>query len=178
MRITKQKVSENRERVIEEAARLFRQRGFGVGVAELMAAAGLTHGGFYNHFDTKDDLEAATCARIFDASVARMRAVADDEAFADYRERYVSAKARDASAATCPMVAFAGDVSRRSASVRQAYGEGLAAYLVAFTQASGRSRPEALRLFATLLGALTLARSVAASNPDLSEEILAAAREG
>ena len=78
MRVTKQRAAENRERVVEEAARLFRQKGFdGVGVAELMAAAGLTHGGFYNHFGSKDDVEAAALARVFERSVERIAAVAE-----------------------------------------------------------------------------------------------------
>jgi TetR/AcrR family transcriptional repressor of nem operon len=177
MRLTKQRAEENRERVIEEAARLFRERGFSVGVAELMAAAGLTHGGFYNHFGSKDDLEAAACARVFEKSVARMAAVGDAEAFAAYRARYLSPEARDATAANCPMVAFAGDVSRQSEGVRDAYAEGLSAYLEAFTAASGKPRAEAIREFATLVGALTLARSVAASDAALSDEILAAGHD-
>src|SRR3954452_120601 len=132
MRITKQRAAENRERVVEEAARLFREKGFdGVGVAELMAAAGLTHGGFYNHFGSKEAVEAAACGRVFEKSVAKISAIAeaeDDErarAFADYCGRYVSPQARDAGAASCPMVAFAGDVSRQSEAVREAYARGL-----------------------------------------------------
>jgi len=183
MRVTKQRAAENRERVIDEAAKLFRAKGFdGVGVAELMAAAGLTHGGFYNHFGCKEDLEAAAMGRVFERSVARIAevaAIADaDErrrAFALYCERYVSVTARDASAASCPMVAFAGDVSRQAAPVREAYAQGLAAYLDAFVLASGMGRAEALREFATLVGALTLARSVAGSDAGLSEEVLGAA---
>jgi TetR/AcrR family transcriptional repressor of nem operon len=184
MRVTKQRAAENRERVIEEAAKLFREKGFdGVGVAELMAAAGLTHGGFYNHFGCKDDVEAAALGRVFERSVARIADIATVEdarerarAFEDYCERYVSPAARDASAASCPMVAFAGDVSRQGEPVREAYAEGLAAYLRAFTQASAGARAQALREFATLVGALTLARSVAERDAGLSEEILAAAR--
>jgi len=181
MRITKQRAAENRERVLDEAARLFREKGFdGVGVAELMAAAGMTHGGFYNHFGSKDELEAAACARLFEKSVARIAAVADapEAAFAAYRARYVSAEARDSSAANCPMVAFAGDVSRHGEAVREAYASGLRDYLQAFAKASGKPRAAAIREFAALVGALTLARSVAASDAALSDEILAAAQEG
>ena len=145
MRITKQKAAENRGRVVDEAARLFREKGFdGVGVAELMAAAGMTHGGFYNHFGSKDDVEAAACEKLFETSVAKMTGdrrgndtAARAAAFRAYRERYVSAASRDATAASCPMVAFAGDVSRQSAGVRDAYARGLAAYVDAFAKASG-----------------------------------------
>lgn len=182
MRLTKEKAAENHARVIDAAARLFREKGFdGVGVAELMGAAGLTHGGFYNHFDSKEAVEAAACRAIFDKSVGRIAAVANSPArerdFVEYRRRYVSREARDASAANCPMVAFAGDVSRQSKQVREVYAEGLRAYLEAFTRASGDAdRRTALRAFSELVGALTLARSVANIDPDLSDEILDAVK--
>jgi TetR/AcrR family transcriptional regulator, transcriptional repressor for nem operon len=176
MRITKQRAAENRERVVAGAARLMREKGFGVGVAEVMAAAGFTHGGFYNHFDSKADVEAEALAQVFARALERIGAVADEAAFADYCARYVSPAARDASAARCPMVAFAGDVSRQSAAAREAYARGLADYLRAFQAAGGLERDAAIRKFAGLVGALTLARSVAASDPALSDEILAAAQ--
>src|SRR5258708_36381027 len=77
MRITKQKADENKARVVEAAARLFREKGFdGISVAELMHASGMTHGGFYNHFDSKEELETAACAHVFDQSVAAVAAIA------------------------------------------------------------------------------------------------------
>jgi TetR/AcrR family transcriptional repressor of nem operon len=180
MRITKQRAAENRKRVVKEAARLFRERGFdGVGVGELMAAAGLTHGGFYNHFESKDELEGAACRAVFEMSVAKMAAIANiadeaarEAAFGEYRARYVSPEGRDATAASCPMVAFAGDMSRQNEAVREAYASGLGAYLDAFAKASGKPRDEAMRIFASLVGALTLARSVAKTDAELSDEIL------
>ena len=181
MRITKERAAENRARVVVEAAKLFREKGFdGVGVAELMRAAGLTHGGFYNHFDSKEALETAACEAIFERSIARIRAVADvpdeggrREAFEAYRRRYVSREARDAPGPACPMVAFAGDVSRKPEPVREAYAQGLRDYLDAFVVAQGGTREEGMRSFFELVGALTLARSVAVSDPELSEGILA-----
>ena len=71
MRITKETAAANRERVLEAAARLFREKGVdGIAVAELMQAAGLTHGGFYNHFESKEELAAAAFKTAFDAAVA------------------------------------------------------------------------------------------------------------
>ncbi len=106
-------------------------------------------------------------------------------AFDAYKRRYVSKKARDAAAARCPMVAFAGDVSRQSRHVREEYASGLRQYLDAFARASGggegKARPQqsarrrSIAQFATLAGALTLARSVADADPALSDEILDAA---
>lgn len=191
MRITREQATDNRKRVVDAAAKLFRERGFdNVGIAELMHAAGLTHGGFYNHFSSKDTLEAAACAAVFEGAIARIEAIAAigeaesrDNALRDYRRRYVSPQARDASGATCPMVAFASDVSRQGEDVQTAYAEGLRRYVDAFARASfgperaEHQRAEALRSVALLVGALTLARSVARKDPELSEAILNAARE-
>jgi TetR/AcrR family transcriptional repressor of nem operon len=185
MRITKDQAEENRARVVDAAAKLFRAKGFdAVGVAELMAAAGMTHGGFYNHFDSKAAIEAAACEQVFDKSVARMEAIAAiadtgerKRAFEDYARRYVSREARDATLPRCPMVAFAGDVSRQSERVRDTYAGGLRSYLEAFARAGSNKRGKAARLrairqFAEMVGALTLARSVARADPELSDEIL------
>jgi TetR/AcrR family transcriptional regulator, transcriptional repressor for nem operon len=189
MRLTKEKVAENKARVIATAARLFREKGFeGVGVADLMHAAGLTHGGFYNHFESKDALTAETCAWIFEKTVAMMEgmaAIEDDAeraaAIADYKRRYLSEKARDTPAARCPMVALGTDVSRQPGPVRHVYAAGLRGYLDAFARALGGTarrkakRQDAIATLAMLAGALSLARSVAEADPELSDEILAAA---
>lgn len=193
MRITREQADGNKARIVETAAALFREKGFdGISVADLMRAAGLTHGGFYNHFESKDELEAVACAQAFGNSVAGVDAVAGiadpaerARALDAYKSRYVSKKARDAVAARCPMVAFAGDVSRQPRSVREQYASGLRRYLDAFARASasdeisGRRRESARRRaiaqFAALAGALTLARSVADADPALSDEILEAA---
>ena len=108
-----------------------------------------------------------------------------NDALDAYKRRYVSKKGRDATAARCPMVAFAGDVSRQSLPVREAYASGLHRYLSAFERAAagdkargrrrGNARQQAIAQFAALAGALTLARSVAEADPALSDEILEAA---
>jgi TetR/AcrR family transcriptional regulator, transcriptional repressor for nem operon len=188
MRITKQQAQENRAKVVETAARLFREKGFeGVGVADLMRAAGMTHGGFYNHFDSKDDLGAAACAHALSQAVEAIEGVvaSDDEAALDhYRRRYLSQKSRDAEGFRCPMVSFGADVSRQSEAVRDVYAAGLRRYLDAFTrafaaergegQAEADMRAEAMTHFATMVGAVSLARSVARSDPALSDDILEA----
>ena len=185
MRITKKQSEDNKARVIASATRLFRAKGFaGVGVADLMRKAGMTHGGFYNHFESKDELEAEACGQALAGSIQKIGAIAAltdererDLAVAAYMRRYVSQKARDAVAPSCPMVAFAAEMPRQCAPVREAYGAGLREYLAAFTQAGvGKvARREALARFASLAGALILARSVASADPRLSDEILEAA---
>jgi TetR/AcrR family transcriptional repressor of nem operon len=189
MRITKQKADENKARVVETAAVLFREKGFDrVSIADLMHAADMTHGGFYNHFGSKDDLEAAACAHVFAKSIGALEAIAAiadpterAQAMDAYKRQYVSQKGRDATAARCPMVAFAGDVSRQSLTVREEYAAGLHKYLDAFARAGKtagvrkNARRQAIAELAALAGALTLARSVAEADPSLSDEILEAA---
>jgi TetR/AcrR family transcriptional regulator, transcriptional repressor for nem operon len=191
MRLTKEKVAENKARVVEAAARLFREKGFeGTGVADLMHAAGLTHGGFYNHFESKDELAAQACEQIFEGAVAMMERMAAIEnpsertaAIEHYKRRYLSEKSRDAPAARCPMVALGTDVSRQHGPVLHAYAAGLRRYLDAFTRALGGAAPsrrkaareQSIATLAMLAGALSLARSVAEADPELSNEILAAA---
>jgi len=78
MRVSRVEAAQNRERIIEVAARLFRERGFdGIGVADLMKSAGLTHGGFYGHFASKEDLMAQACARALEGSLATLHQVAE-----------------------------------------------------------------------------------------------------
>jgi TetR/AcrR family transcriptional regulator, transcriptional repressor for nem operon len=191
MRLTKEKVAENKVRVVETAARLFREKGLdGVAVADLMHAAGLTHGGFYNHFESKDELAAQACAQIFEGAVAAIERIAAIEnaserttALDAYKRRYLSERSRDAPAARCPMVALGTDVSRHHGPVVQAYADGLRRYLDAFARALGGAKPlrpkaareQSIATLAMLAGALSLARSVAEANPELSNEILASA---
>jgi len=191
MRLTKEKVAENKARVVETAARLFREKGFeGVAVADLMHAAGLTHGGFYNHFESKDELAARACEQIFEGAVAAMERIAAIENVSEragaldaYERRYLSARSRDAPAARCPMVALGIDVSRQHGPVLDTYADGLRRYLDAFTRALRGAKPsrrktarqQSIATLAMLAGALSLARSVARADPQLSNEILAAA---
>jgi TetR/AcrR family transcriptional regulator, transcriptional repressor for nem operon len=193
MRITRKQSEENRARVIDGAAKLFREKGFdGVGVADLMLAAGMTHGGFYNHFASKDELEADACRQALKEAVEKIGAIARkadagerSAAMAAYMRRYVSRKARDAAVPSCPMAAFAGEMPRQSAQVAAAYAAGLRDYLDAFTRASASAsgdaliakvtRQQALVQFSMLAGALILARSVAKADPALSDEFLGAA---
>ncbi len=185
MRLTREKTAENRAKVIDAALGLFQRRGFsGVGVAELMGAAGLTHGGFYNHFASKADLESEACALAFERALGAIGKVAarpaGDErraAMRLYVERYLSARARDAAGARCPMVAFGTDVSRESREVQARYAQGLRAYLDLMATALEADLTAARATMAELVGALSLARSVARDDRALSDNILDSAKE-
>ncbi|MFT4098334.1 MAG: TetR family transcriptional regulator [Rhodoblastus sp.] len=180
MRLTKEKTAENRAKVVDAALGLFQRRGFaGVGVAELMGAAGLTHGGFYNHFESKADLEAQACGLAFERALGAIGKVAARPAGAErraamrlYVERYLSTRARDAAGASCPMVAFGTDVSRESRDVQAAYAEGLRAYFFHMATALQADAATARATTAELVGALSLARSLARDDRALSDSIL------
>ncbi|KAI3590572.1 Transcriptional regulator, AcrR family [Cupriavidus sp. U2] len=189
-------VADQHRTAIEAAsARLFRQHGLhGVTVAQVMADAGLTHGGFYGHFSSKDDLAAAGCARAFADSAARWRqriqqAGGDRHAARRFLvEQYLSEVHRDAPEHGCPASALVGDVAREPAGkpVRGAFLDGIQQLLAAWkTLAPDTTAREpgaddtvahrtALLEMATLVGAVTLARATAGDA--LSDDILDAAR--
>jgi TetR/AcrR family transcriptional repressor of nem operon len=172
MRVSKQKSAENRERILTEAARLFRERGLaGVGVDALTEAAGLTHGSLYSQFGSKDGLAAEALRHAF-AGIAEKYAEVDT--LAAYAARYLSQSHRDRAGSGCAVAALASDMPRQSDAVRGSFTDGVRAMLarVAAMQPAG---DDALATVATLVGALMLARAV--DDPELSTQFLAAARE-
>lgn len=170
MKVSREQMAENRGRILSEAARLFRDRGFeAVSVAEVMKAAGLTHGGFYGHFASKDDLIAQTLAH----------ALADDRSTGDldaFLSAYLSPAHRDAPASGCPTAAFASDARRQTPEARAAMAAGLAAQIARLTatlQGEGvrDARGAAIGCWSAAVGAMILARAV--EDPALSDDILA-----
>lgn len=122
MKITKAQAQANREHVVETASKLFRERGYdGVGVADLMAAAGFTHGGFYKQFGSKSDLMAESTACGMAQTVA-LSAGVDAPEFVRY---YLSREHRDARATGCTMAALGGDAARQSDAVRAEFAAGI-----------------------------------------------------
>src|SRR3982074_352699 len=99
MKVSREQAAKNRERILDVAAQLFRERGFdGVGVADLMKAAGLTHGGFYGHFASKEDLMGQACSRALAGSLDRWSRLAEGETkgrLSAIATAYLSAAHRD-----------------------------------------------------------------------------------
>jgi TetR/AcrR family transcriptional regulator, transcriptional repressor for nem operon len=187
-RVSREQADNNRTAITEASARLFRERGFkGVSVSDLMGAAGLTHGGFYGHFESKDALAAEACSLAFRHSAQRWKKrVADnvdrDSARAALVEGYLSIKSRSCPGTSCPTTALAGDVAREdpNAPVRAAFAagiEGLMEILESLQHRGGAGAPRrrALADFSTMVGALLLARATAGLG--ISDEVLVAARE-
>ncbi|WP_144636306.1 TetR/AcrR family transcriptional regulator [Bordetella genomosp. 13] len=183
-RVSREQADRNRLAIEAASSRLFRERGIdGVTVADLMAAAGLTHGGFYGHFESKDALAAVACEQAFNEAVGRWQAAATGRTSRRALvEAYLSGPHRDHPGKGCPAAALAADVARHDGEppVQDAYIEGLKRLLAAIASlqdgadASERTRA-AMAQLATMVGALTLAR--ATRGDALSNQILAAARD-
>jgi TetR/AcrR family transcriptional regulator, transcriptional repressor for nem operon len=177
MRVTREQAAENRERIVNAAARLFREKGFdGIGVDAIMDEAGLTHGGFYRHFQSKDALAAEAVARGLAVSARKQAALASIE---DVVSAYLSPRHRDDAGGGCMIAAIGCDIARQGKGVRR----GLTAYVrdqieQLARRIGGRGgtvrRQQAIATLAGLVGALVLARAV--DDPALSDEILAATR--
>ena len=117
MKVSREQAAQNRERIVEAAAQLFRERGFdGIGVADLMKEAGLTHGGFYGHFSSKEDLIAEASARALTRSLAVWSKLADrasGDPLSAVAGAYLTSRHRDNPGAGCLLAALGPDVSRQ-----------------------------------------------------------------
>src|SRR5580704_8105086 len=187
MRVSREKAAEHRERIIEAASALFRAKGFdGIGVADIMKAADLTHGGFYGHFASKDDLVAQASRRTMATAAARWTKLveaAPEKPYAALLQHYLSPRHRDDPSQGCAFAALGNDAARSGKIVRKAFAEGLAPLIDILAQSiAGKSIPskskavrrrKAVAAMATLVGALTMARAV--EGTALSDEMLEAA---
>lgn len=176
MKVTKTQALENRAHIVETAATLFRERGYdGVSVADLMAAAGFTHGGFYKHFDSKADLMAQAAERSFSQAVANLAGV-DAIAFVN---EYLSRSHRDALGGGCTLAALSGDAARQPALIKQAFATGIESELatlasqdLALSESEKRAaRATRIDTLAHVVGALVLSRACPDDSP-LADEIL------
>lgn len=184
MRKSKQEAAQTRERIVAAAAAEFRRNGIdGTGLSDLMAAAGLTHGGFYRHFQSKDQVVAEACASAID-SLAEMIAAAlshhgKRNALEALAASYLSAGHRDDRSGGCPFAALGSEVVRSDDKTRAVATEGLLKIvdLIASRLSGVESevaKQRALAAFSTMIGALTLARMV--TDPKLSTLLLRAAK--
>ncbi len=181
MRITKAQAQANRAHVVETASALFRERGYdGVGVAELMAAAGFTHGGFYKQFRSKADLIAESAA----CGIAQTAMLPDGMDMAEFVRRYVSREHRDARATGCTVAALGGDAARQPEAVRATFATGIESLLAALRTDGtsldgadpGETRAQSLDILAHAVGAIVMSRACPDDSP-LADEILAICRD-
>jgi TetR/AcrR family transcriptional repressor of nem operon len=181
MRVSREKFAQSRNRILEAAGTLFREKGFeGVGLADIMEAAGLTHGGFYGHFSSKEDLEAQALSLAMAQSLTNWSQTVDSAAgrpLSALAGQYLSPYYRDNRGEGCPIAALGCDAAREGERVRSALTAGLEPTLALLSNVvPGRSkaqrRRKAISALAEMVGAMILARAV--NDPALSNEILAA----
>jgi TetR/AcrR family transcriptional repressor of nem operon len=186
MRYGAEHKQKTRERVLHEAAKAIRAEGpHRVGVAGVMAKAGLTHGGFYAHFKSKDELVAAAIDEMFNDARGRFADATTDKppaaGLAAYIHFYLSRSHRDVRGAGCPIAALSADLPRMEGAARERYGEGVAALtgrIAGHLALLAKDDPEALArsVLSELVGALSLSRAVA--DPQQSDLILKTSRDG
>ncbi len=171
MRITKEKRQENHDKILTIASEMFRERGFdGVAVADLMEKAGLTHGGFYNHFPSKEALIAEATAKGFDETRARYSGYSIGEMI----DAYISRAHRDARGQGCPAAALSSEAARLSDETRVVFGNGIAQLFLALEGGlAGQpgARAQAISLMAQAVGAVVLSRACPDASA-LADEIL------
>jgi TetR/AcrR family transcriptional regulator, transcriptional repressor for nem operon len=179
MRVTREQAAANRDRIVETASALFREHGFdGIGVADIMKAAGLTHGGFYGHFASKEKLAAEACGHAGPDSWASWMAAPPEQRLARIVRSYLTPRHRENRTGGCLFAALGSEVARQPRSVRRAFTDRVRAKIDILRRVvPGRSaaarRGAAMATLAGLVGALILARAV--DDPALSDEILDAA---
>ncbi|XXT24002.1 TetR family transcriptional regulator [Sorangium sp. So ce429] len=179
MRKSREEAAKTRERIVAAAAAEFRQNGIdATGLIELMKAAGLTHGGFYKHFDSKDQLVAEACRAALPSADDPKWATAlktGREGLKAAAAAYLSADHRDNPREGCPFAALGSELARADEATRAAVTEGflrgIELYAEYFdTVTADEARERAIVMAALMVGALTLARVVA--DPALSDTIL------
>jgi TetR/AcrR family transcriptional regulator, transcriptional repressor for nem operon len=187
-RVSRKEADQHREDVLNAASKLFLEHGInGVSVPAVMAEAGLTHGGFYGHFNSKEALVAEACERAFRDrrsmydSIEERNATDRKSARTEFIKRYTARAHRDAIGLGCPAAALCGDMARENpkGQVRTAFAAGLNAMVERLTPLLSRkrkaaAREDALAQIAMLVGAVVLSRSTKGST--VSDEIMQSVR--
>lgn len=184
VRMSREAKAESEARIVGAAAALFRERGLAAtSVADVMAAAGMTHGGFYRHFDSKEALAGAAIDHAVDVSLgaveAELREGAGRRAVQRYIDLYLSQEHVTAPESGCPLAALSRDAALSGAEILSAYGRGVQRAIQVLASGMDGTMPSrrrrALMLLSLLIGAVSLARCVGKAG---RTEILTSARQG
>jgi TetR/AcrR family transcriptional repressor of nem operon len=185
MRKSREEAARTRERIIDAAAEEFREHGVvATGLADLMKAAGLTHGGFYKHFASKDELVREVTAATVDKTTALIRGASGKrpgrKGLAGAVAKYLSPEHRDNPGQGCALAALGPELGRADARTRAVATEGFLKLVDVLAEHAegmppGEARKRATAAAATLIGAMTMARMV--KGPDLSDAILKSAAD-
>jgi TetR/AcrR family transcriptional regulator, transcriptional repressor for nem operon len=184
VKVSKETAERNRERVIDSAATLLRERGLdGIGIADLMAAAGLTQGGFYRQFKSKDDLVLHALKRAYEETSQDLRRILAEggDPLETLVRAYVSRQHRDDPGHGCCLTSLAVDAARHGdPALRDFFGGVVTSYLKLLTSlapADGKpaKRRAAIAILAEMVGSIALARVM--PTPELSDEIIDVVRD-
>ena len=185
MRYSKEHKLETHARIVKKASVRLREKGaHGIGVADLMKDAGLTHGGFYAHFDSREALVVEAFAYAMDRSMERWRQLSEQTApeqrLSALVDHYLSPQHRDNPGHGCAVPALSAEIARESPRTRKAFAAKLDQMVdiisEQFPGATGKSaRKQAMAALATMMGSLVLAR--VAGSGELSDELLGAGRD-
>ena len=182
MRVSQEEKQRSHRRIVESAARLLRERGNeATSVADVMTDAGLTHGGFYRHFETKEALTAAALESAFDqitSLIEAQQSAAGPEATVNAFQRIYLSDGHAANPGIgCPIAALAGEIGRGTEALKSAFGRGVNKLVDRLTPgmpgAVAKRRERATRELAMMAGAIMIAR---ASDPETAQAVLAACR--
>jgi TetR/AcrR family transcriptional repressor of nem operon len=169
MRVSKATVADHRKKILSAASRMLRERGIeGASVADLMQAAGLTHGGFYRHFPSKEALVVEATTATFDALIARLEEWSTESghaaALAKYVGEYLTPRHVEKPEIGCPIAAYGGEVARENPEVRSAFNAGVDRLLAwiagGLAGAEADKKERAVELLVLMVGAIVTARAV------------------
>jgi TetR/AcrR family transcriptional repressor of nem operon len=172
MRVSQEEKDRSHARIVESAARLVRERGIdSTSVADVMGDAGMTHGGFYRHFDTKEALLAAALESAFDQILSLLETQPGDDkpgaSVPRYQAHYLSQAHVDAPGIGCPLASLGADVGRGSEALKQVFGAGVARTIATLAKHKSGSKAErraiAAQELALMVGAVTIARAADAA---------------
>ena len=179
MRKSREEAAQTRKRIVKAASEEFRKNGIvATGLNDLMSAAGLTHGGFYKHFSSRDDLmrQAAALALVDgETKMARAARRNREEPRTGLIDSYLSARHRDAPGTGCAVVSLGAAAGRGEAEMKEAYEKQVRSYLelisgTADGDDSDEARADAMLTLSAMVGALLMSRAVA--DPELSDQLL------
>jgi TetR/AcrR family transcriptional repressor of nem operon len=183
MRVSRAQAEANREAVINAASRLFREHGFdGIGLKDLMKGAGLTQGGFYKQFESKDDLAAQASRRAMEHATRRWSSVAaaSPDPLEAVIELYLSTGHREEKSDGCPLVALGADAARQTEEVRAPFQDGVQAHLQILNELmpeaeSPNAYGKAMAMLSLMVGAVTISRIL--NDEEMSQRFLEAAAD-
>jgi len=184
MRVSRTQADKNRETVINVASRLFRERGFdGIGLKDLMKGAGLTQGGFYKQFASKEDLAAQASKRALESAFTRWSAATaakPEDPLGAVIAFYLSMGHREEKMDGCPLVALGADAARQGSEVKASFEAGIKAHLEVLSRMlaetkDSEAKGKAMAVLSLMVGAVTLSRAV--NDPELAQAFLDAATQ-